>query len=123
MKKVKDKIGDEKHLNNVLLNILFISLTFFIAIGSGVYFLGKLDNKIDTNENSIKIIKSDIETFKNNENTKIIEINKLNNKLLDNKMYIYQKYKNSDERNTLIRMLDDDYSHDIEDVLNKKTTK
>lgn len=119
---IKNKKTDEKHLNGVLLNILSISITFFLTIGSSIYFLGKLENRVVTNENEINILKSNMEKFKNHENGIIIDFFNLNNKIIDNKIYIYETYKDKEERDRLLKIVDDNFNKEINTIINKKPT-
>ena len=120
---VKNKATDEKHLNGVLLNILAISITFFLTIGSSIYFLGKLENRVVTIENEINVLKSDVEKFKAHENEIIINFFNLNNKVIDNKIYIYETYKDKEERDRLLKIVDDNFNKEINTIINKKPTK
>lgn len=120
---IKNKNTDEKHLNGVLLNILSISITFFLTIGSSIYFLGKLENRVVTNENEINILKSDMENFKNHENGIIIDFFNLNNKIIDNKIYIYETYKDKEERDRLLKIVDDNFNKEIKSIMTEKPTK
>ena len=119
----KNKASDEKHLNGVLLNILSISITFFLTISSSIYFLGKLENKITTNENEITVLKTEVEKFKNNENHIIIDFFNLNNKVIDNKIYIYETYKDKEERDRLLKIVDDNFNKEIKSIMTEKPTK
>lgn len=119
----KNKASDEKHLNGVLLNILSISITFFLTISSSIYFLGKLENKITTNENEITVLKTEVEKFKNNENHIIIDFFNLNNKVIDNKIYIYETYKDKNERDRLLKIVDDNFNKEIKSIMTKKPTE
>lgn len=120
---IKNKKTDEKHLNGVLLNILSISITFFLTIGSSIYFLGKLENRVVTNENEINNLKSDVENFKNHENGIIIDFFNLNNKIIDNKIYIYETYKDKEERDRLLKIVDDNFNKEIKSIMTEKPTK
>ena len=120
---IKNKVTDEKHLNGVLLNILAISITFFLTIGGSIYFLGKLENRVVTNENEIIVLKSDLEKFKTHENDVIIDFFNLNNKVIDNKIYIYETYKDKEERDRLLKIVDDNFNKEIKSIMTEKPTK
>lgn len=119
LKKVKKTLSGEK-IHNILKKILVISFTIFTGIGGSIYFFGSLNNKIENHDLRIKNIELDIKNVNNNTTNTIIQINQLNNKMIDNKLYIYKNYINDSHFDKLLKITDDDYNIRLNNILNEK---
>jgi mannitol-specific phosphotransferase system IIBC component len=119
LKKVKKTLSGEK-IQNILKKILVISFTIFTGIGGSIYFFGSLNNKIENHDLRIKNIELDMKNVNNNTTNTILQINQLNNKMIDNKLYIYRNYKNDEHIDKLLQITDDNYNFELINILNKK---
>lgn len=107
-------------INSILKKILVISFTIITGVGGSVYFLGTLNNKIDNHDLRIKNIELDMKNVNTNAINTIIQINQLNDRMIDNKLYIYKNYGDDSHFDKLLKITDDNYNTELNNILNIK---
>lgn len=119
MKKIVVPTKAEEPINKFLKNLLIISFSVFTGIGGSIFFMGKVQDRMNENEKDIITLKTEFVTFKESTYNTVLEINKLNLSLMDNKMFIYQNYNDDVNVDKLLKISDDNYYKELNRLISK----
>jgi len=119
LKKIVVPTKAEEPINKFLKNLLIISFSVFTGIGGSIFFMGKVQDRMNENEKDIITLKTEFVTFKESTYNTVLEINKLNLSLMDNKMFIYQNYNDDVNVDKLLKISDDNYYKELNRLISK----